>query len=280
MKIKINEIKISKNRYVKLNEDHVSELAKSIDEIGLLQPITLCADNTLIAGMHRIEAHKLLGREEIDYNVLEFESEEEKKLAEIDENYVRLKLSALQTAEVIVERDKLYSEIQKKSRRVRVLNEKNHQPTTIFGDNLIATRIPEEIKERMYGTELENQKNNLQVFSVLPDEKKIEVLDRKEKQPEKTFREIIEDIRSGKKEYADRVISFKVTPTTYNRLKEMAESVSVSMFYLVKHVCETYANYLFDDKNVVIPAEFEEIFNGMTTLSREDYQQTKKGASI
>ena len=129
MKIKINEIKISKDRYFKLNEKHVAELAKSIDEIGLLQPISLSADNTLIAGLHRIEAHKLLGLEEIDYNVLEFESDEEKKLAEIDENYVRLKLSALQTAEVIVERDKLYSEIQKKSRRVRVLNEQHHEPT-------------------------------------------------------------------------------------------------------------------------------------------------------
>lgn len=280
MKININEIKISKDRYFKLNEEHVKKLAEAIDVNGLINPVTLTKDNTLIAGLHRIEAHKLLGLEEIEYNVLELESDEEKKLAEIDENIIRMDLSALQRAKVLVERDKLYSEIQKKSRRVRVLNEKNHQPTTIFGDNLIATRIPEEIKERIYGTELENQKTNLQVFSVLPDEKKIEVLDRKEKHPEMTFREIIEDIRSGKKEYSDRVISVKVTPTTYNRLKEMAEIAGMSMFSLIKHLLETYAYYLIDDPNVVIPAEFEEIFNGMTTLSRDDYQATKRGAAI
>ena len=40
-------------------------LAKSIQEIGLLQPIVVNQDNELIAGKRRLEACKLLGRTEV-----------------------------------------------------------------------------------------------------------------------------------------------------------------------------------------------------------------------
>lgn len=55
MKIGIDEIKINSERR-EAKADNVQELAKSIAEIGLLNPITVTADNTLIAGRHRLEA--------------------------------------------------------------------------------------------------------------------------------------------------------------------------------------------------------------------------------
>jgi len=64
MKINIAEIKIKKGRRP-VDENKVRELADSIQEVGLLNPITITRENILIAGAHRIAAFKLLGRKEI-----------------------------------------------------------------------------------------------------------------------------------------------------------------------------------------------------------------------
>lgn len=60
MKVLIDDILITKNRR-KVNQDKVKELAESIKEIGLLNPIILSKDYILFAGAHRLEACKLLG---------------------------------------------------------------------------------------------------------------------------------------------------------------------------------------------------------------------------
>lgn len=60
MLVPINEIKINSGRR-SARPDGIKDLAKSISEIGLLNPITITADHTLIAGRHRLEAAKLLG---------------------------------------------------------------------------------------------------------------------------------------------------------------------------------------------------------------------------
>jgi ParB family transcriptional regulator, chromosome partitioning protein len=51
MKIAIDEIVIG-NRMRAVGD--VTELASSINEIGLLNPITITKDNRLVAGAHRI----------------------------------------------------------------------------------------------------------------------------------------------------------------------------------------------------------------------------------
>ena len=58
MKVKISDIKINPGRRTAVEND-IEELAFSISEIGLLNPITLTEDHTLIAGLHRLEAVKL-----------------------------------------------------------------------------------------------------------------------------------------------------------------------------------------------------------------------------
>ena len=60
MLVSISEIKISPGRR-NVEPDGVKDLAKSISEVGLLNPITITTDKTLIAGCHRLEAAKLLG---------------------------------------------------------------------------------------------------------------------------------------------------------------------------------------------------------------------------
>lgn len=106
MRIPINEIKINPGRREALPE-RVAELAKSIAEVGLLNPITLDRGNTLIAGLHRLEAAKLLGWSEVDYTVSSLEGLRA-ELAEIDENFVRTDLSAIEYGDLLLRRKEIY----------------------------------------------------------------------------------------------------------------------------------------------------------------------------
>ena len=62
---KISEIVLNDNRR-KVDAAKVKELAESIKQLGLINPITINSNNVLIAGNHRLEAFKLLGKDEID----------------------------------------------------------------------------------------------------------------------------------------------------------------------------------------------------------------------
>ena len=91
MKIKISDIKINPGRR-DTQQRNVEELARSIAAVGLMNPITVTQDTTLIAGLHRLDAAKLLGWTEIECNSIGMSSLQA-ELAEIDENIVRTRLS-------------------------------------------------------------------------------------------------------------------------------------------------------------------------------------------
>lgn len=73
MLIPISEIKVSSGRREARTED-IRELADSISEVGLLNPVTVDCGHTLIAGLHRLEAVKLLGWTEIECTVSSLEA--------------------------------------------------------------------------------------------------------------------------------------------------------------------------------------------------------------
>lgn len=72
VKIKISEIKMG-NRHRK-NLGDLSILAKSIENLGLLQPIGITKEKDLVFGERRIEAVKILGWEEIETKIIDIES--------------------------------------------------------------------------------------------------------------------------------------------------------------------------------------------------------------
>ena len=109
MLVSISEIKISPGRR-NVEPDGVKDLAKSISEVGLLNPITITADHTLIAGCHRLEAAKLLGWTEIECTVCDV-SGLLAELAEIDENFVRVKLSPIEFGDLLLRRKEIYEEL-------------------------------------------------------------------------------------------------------------------------------------------------------------------------
>jgi len=106
MLVKIDEIIIGENRR-NVNPERVKELAASIQEIGLLNPITITEDKHLVAGLHRIEAYKLLGKTEIEATIVSLD-ELDAELAQIDENLIRNELTVLERAEQLKRRKEIY----------------------------------------------------------------------------------------------------------------------------------------------------------------------------
>ena len=93
----------------------VSSLAESIRQLGLLQPISVTHTGRLIAGLHRLEACKVLGWKTIPAKVLRV-SDTEAQLLEVDENLIRNDLTILERAEHYLRRKQLYEELHPKTR--------------------------------------------------------------------------------------------------------------------------------------------------------------------
>jgi ParB family chromosome partitioning protein len=128
MQMKISEIKINPGRR-DTQQRNVEELARSIAAVGLMNPITVTQDNTLIAGLHRLEAVKLLGWTKIECTVSDADGLQA-ELAEIDENFVRAGLSHRELGDLLLRRKELYEAIHPETRQ----GQRNGQ--TVKNDNL------------------------------------------------------------------------------------------------------------------------------------------------
>ena len=106
MLININDIKINLGRREAALED-VQRLSESVAEVGMMNPITVTADYTLIAGLHRLMAAKRLGWTEIECTISNMD-ELHTELAEIDENVIRTGLSDLELSDLLARRKKIY----------------------------------------------------------------------------------------------------------------------------------------------------------------------------
>ena len=78
-------------------DDSLRELAESIRSHGLLQPILVTPDGTVIAGHRRLKASQLIGMESVPVVVRDF-SETQQLQAMLIENLQREGLSTIQTA--------------------------------------------------------------------------------------------------------------------------------------------------------------------------------------
>ena len=106
MRVRISSIKINPGRR-EAEAKAVEELARSIAAVGLLNPITLDQHNTLVAGLHRLEAAKLLGWTEIECTAIGMNTVQA-ELAEIDENIVRTRLNRRELCEQLLRRKEIY----------------------------------------------------------------------------------------------------------------------------------------------------------------------------
>jgi ParB family chromosome partitioning protein len=114
--IPIPSIKVE-NRLRPLNAEKVAELAESIAQVGLLQPIGVRPDGTLVYGYHRLEACKQLGWTEIPAVVVDGD-DLRAELAEISENLIRNELTLLERAEHLARMRAVYEQLYPNARGV------------------------------------------------------------------------------------------------------------------------------------------------------------------
>lgn len=91
-------------------ESKIEEIAASIKQLGLLNPITITKDYYLIAGFHRLHACKLLNYKTIPA-VIKDTTKVYGELMEIDENLKRNELNHIEIAEHMVRREELLEEL-------------------------------------------------------------------------------------------------------------------------------------------------------------------------
>lgn len=104
MPLSIDDIVVGEGRRA-LNEQAVKKLAASIEEIGLRHPITVRKKGEqyqLIAGRHRLEACRKLGREHVPAIIVSMNNSEARKW-EIAENLHRADLTKIERDEMVAE---------------------------------------------------------------------------------------------------------------------------------------------------------------------------------
>lgn len=220
--MKITEIKINEGRRgTDLNK--IKDLAESIKELGLLNPVTVNTDGTLIAGKHRLEACKLLGWEDIPVNQINLNSLLA-ELAEIDENLMRNELHWIAEDKQTKRRKEIYEELHPETKRgavnqytKEVLNAKIASSKTFTEDTSEKTgksqrtiqesiaraeKISEEVEEDLL--ELDITKTEGTIIARYEPEKQKKIVEIKKQKPELSVRDIDKEIKKEEKK-AERV---------------------------------------------------------------------------
>lgn len=131
--IDISTIKTT-NQYLRLNTD-VEMLKKSIETVGLINPIVLNENNELIAGGRRFTAMKELGFTEVPTITVK-KSELEQELISIDENLVRKDLSNIELEASLSRGRELYETLYPDATKF------NEEDLTLPESNEIQTELP------------------------------------------------------------------------------------------------------------------------------------------
>ncbi|MGD9580432.1 MAG: ParB/RepB/Spo0J family partition protein [Vampirovibrionia bacterium] len=168
-------------------------LKNSIREVGLLNPITIYKNCALVAGYHRLEACKALGWTQIPAVNIDNDNLKAEQ-AQIDENIIRNKLTALEMAEQLLRRKEIYEIKYPDSTKAAITSQNLKQftekplsglsvdsfiedtafkigrsKTSIKDYVQIGRKISDEIKELIRGSLLEDRKTDLLKLSRIDD---------------------------------------------------------------------------------------------------------------
>jgi len=99
LKVRISDINISNDRQRREMGD-IEEMAKSLEEFGLIQPIVI-SGNTLVVGERRLRAAQMLGWEEIDAIQKDELPEIQRMEVELEENLRRKSLTYKEECDAI-----------------------------------------------------------------------------------------------------------------------------------------------------------------------------------
>ena len=168
MRLKISDVIVAPNRR-NVDEFKVHDLADSIREVGLLNPITVTPENHLVAGTHRLEAFKLLGKTEIDATVFEGDALH-LELAEIDENLIRNELDPIGIGELAVRRDEILESL---GQRAKVGGNGSNQHTSNGAPGAPLLKTTESIAEEIGISKRALLENKQLAKNLVPEAKEI-----------------------------------------------------------------------------------------------------------
>ena len=113
MNISVDSIEMNSNRR-KIDPSKVSELAESIHNIGLINPISVTATGEnkyqLITGLHRLEAYRQLDLNEIPVTIVNA-CDGKIELMEIDENLIRNEIHFIDRGDYFNRRDEILTKL-------------------------------------------------------------------------------------------------------------------------------------------------------------------------
>lgn len=112
---KLSDIRLT-SEYLRLDTD-VETLARSIESVGLIHPLTINPNGELLAGARRFQAVRELGWEEVPVQVVD-EDALVQELISIDENLVRKALKPLELERCLNRGRELYEELHPEAHRV------------------------------------------------------------------------------------------------------------------------------------------------------------------
>jgi ParB family transcriptional regulator, chromosome partitioning protein len=215
--VKIANIKIGHGRR-ELKEEVVLGIMESVGETGLLNPITVSKDFLLIAGLHRLEACKRLGREEITAKILDVTGLD-MELAMLDENLCRADLSVLERGEQLIRRKEIYeqrypetrhggSRKRKSSETDQAAEEKQrftktmavatgHSETKIQRSVRIVKKIPPPVRNIIRGTSIANSLKDLTELSKRSEDEQTQLAAAIQANPELTVQEALASLGGG-----------------------------------------------------------------------------------
>jgi len=218
----------------RVDEDKVQQLAQSIGEVGLLNPITVTEEGVLVAGMHRLEACRLLGLDEIPVNVVALDGMRA-ELAMLDENLFRNDGTVLERAEWLKRRKEIYEVLYPETRwggdmksAAAKSNGNNFRsfsnetaakagvsPRTIRQEVQIATRLADDVKDALKATAVADHKTDLLALSRMDPERQREIATRIAEGSVETVKDAQREILKEEREaQAANVLS---TPTSSER---------------------------------------------------------------
>ena len=113
----MSEIKLS-SKYLRLETD-VESLKRSIEKVGLINPLTINKENELLAGARRFKACEALGWNEVPVHVVDRQSLEQ-ELISIDENLVRKPLAGLEFEKCLNRGREIYEELNPLANKIDV----------------------------------------------------------------------------------------------------------------------------------------------------------------
>lgn len=170
--IAIKDIKFKSRQRKTTNADHVAKLARSIKEIGLINPITLDReDNSLLAGMNRVQAYMKLGREEIPFTYRDELDELTAKRIELEENLHRLNLEWWEEANAVAEIHELQKQIADDKGEPWTMQHTAKLVGKSVGTVQQSTKLAEEIKKN---PEIKKEKKLTTALNKVTNERKIE----------------------------------------------------------------------------------------------------------